>query len=144
LVWGWRAVSPNWRGFWQDDTPAERPLDYDDEDNVKAVVFLTDGLAVVQIYSAYGLRSDGRLGSTNSSIAAQEVNSRLQTVCESMKAQDIIIFTIMFDLNNPTVESLYRDCATSEEHFFDSPTGEDLDVAFRKIGRQLTNLRLTQ
>ncbi len=144
LVWGWRTVSPNWRGFWRDDTPAERPLDYEDVDNVKAVVFLTDGLAVVQIYSAYGLRSDGRLGSTNSSIAAQEVNNRLQTVCESMKAQDIIIFTIMFDLNNPTVESLYRDCATSDEHFFDSPTGEDLDVAFRKIGRQLTNLRLTQ
>lgn len=144
MVWGWRALSPVWRGNWGNDIPNDRPLDYDDENNIKAVVFMTDGLASVFDYTAYGLRSEERLGTSNFTLANQEVDSRLLTVCNSMKDQDIQVFTIMFDLNSPTVETLYRDCATSDEHFFDSPTGEDLEAAFKKIGRQLTNLRLSQ
>src|SRR5690606_21837727 len=29
LAWGWRALSPNWRGMWGGATPADLPLDYD-------------------------------------------------------------------------------------------------------------------
>ncbi len=144
MVWGWRAISPIWRGEWGNDIPNDRPLDYDVEGNVKAIVFMTDGLASVFNYTAYGLRSEERLGTSNFDLANQEVDSRLLTVCNSMKEQGIQVFTIMFDLNSPTVETLYRDCATSDEHFFDSPTGEDLEAAFAKIGRQLTNLRLSR
>ena len=144
MVWGWRSLSPVWRGKWGNDVPNDRPLDYDDEDNIKAIVFMTDGLASVFDYTAYGLRSEERLGTSNFFLANQEVDNRLLTVCNSMKDQDIEVFTIMFDLNSPTVETLYRDCATSDEHFFDSPTGEDLEFAFKKIGRQLTNLRLSR
>jgi len=144
MVWGWRAISPTWRGHWGAEVPADRPLDYDADNNIKAVVFMTDGLASVFDYTAYGLRSEERLGTSNVSLANQEIDSRLLNVCNSMKDENIQVFTIMFDLNSPTVETLYRDCATSDEHFFDSPTGEDLEIAFKKIGRRLTNLRLTQ
>lgn len=144
LVWGWRALSPVWRGDWGGEIPQDRPLDYDSEGNIKAIVFMTDGEASVFDYTAYGLRSEERLGTSNFTLANQEVDNRLLAVCNSMKDEGIQIFTIMFDLNNPTVETLYRDCATSDEHFFDTPTGEDLEAAFRKIGRQLTNLRLTR
>lgn len=144
MAWGWRSISPTWQGNWGKDTPADRPLDYNVKSNIKALVFMTDGLASVFDYTAYGLRSEERLGTSNHSLANQEVDRRLLTVCNSMKDQGIQVFTIMFDLNNPTVETLYRNCATSDEHFFDSPTGEDLETAFKKIGRQLTNLRLSQ
>ncbi len=144
MVWGWRSISPTWQGSWGKDIPADRPLGYDETNNIKALVFMTDGLASVFDYTAYGLRSEERLGTSNFSLANQEVDGRLLTVCSSMKDQGIQVFTIMFDLNSPTVETLYRDCATSDEHFFDSPTGEDLEAAFKKIGRQLTNLRLSK
>lgn len=29
LSWGWRTLSPGWRGLWGGATPATLPLDYD-------------------------------------------------------------------------------------------------------------------
>ncbi len=43
MVWGWRVLSPRWRGLWGGNTPNTRPLDYDASDTDKVVVMLTDG-----------------------------------------------------------------------------------------------------
>lgn len=43
LGWGWRALSPDWRGMWGGNTPADLPLDYDAPLTDKVVVLLTDG-----------------------------------------------------------------------------------------------------
>ncbi|MGR3484967.1 MAG: pilus assembly protein TadG-related protein [Paracoccaceae bacterium] len=50
-IWGWRSISPRWRGLWPDleeawpgpDGPRDMPLDYDEEMMNKVVVLLTDG-----------------------------------------------------------------------------------------------------
>lgn len=48
LVWGWRSISPNWRGYWRNsngsDIDTSLPLDYDVSGGSKAVVVMTDGL----------------------------------------------------------------------------------------------------
>ncbi|MEN3952823.1 TadE/TadG family type IV pilus assembly protein [Iodidimonas sp. SYSU 1G8] len=44
LAWGWRALSPEWRGLWGGDTPAEYPLDYNTENWDKVLILLTDGV----------------------------------------------------------------------------------------------------
>jgi len=48
LAWGWRTVSPNWRGYWKYDNGtairSDLPYDYDRPETVKAVVVMTDGL----------------------------------------------------------------------------------------------------
>jgi hypothetical protein len=48
LVWGWRSISPNWRGFWRRSNgagiDATLPLDYTEPGSSKAVVVMTDGL----------------------------------------------------------------------------------------------------
>ena len=119
MVWGWRSLSPTWRGNWGTGIPADRPLDYDADDNIKAIVFMTDGQASIFDYTAYGLLSEERLGTSDVTLANQEIDDRLLAVCNSMKAEGIQIFTIMFDLDSPVVEALYRDCATSAEHFFE-------------------------
>src|SRR5690606_21868159 len=41
LVWGWRALSPRWRGLWGND--AALPLDYDADHMSKVVILMTDG-----------------------------------------------------------------------------------------------------
>jgi len=43
LAWGWRVISPRWRGLWGGDTPDELPLDYHTTNMHKVVVLLTDG-----------------------------------------------------------------------------------------------------
>ena len=40
LVWGWRTLSPKWRGLWGD---ADLPLDYGTDFMDKVVVIMTDG-----------------------------------------------------------------------------------------------------
>ncbi len=146
LVWGWRAISPSWRSLWGGATPNNRPLDYDDEDSIKAVVFMTDGQADIEpnLYTAYGLLKDKQLGTKKESKAEEELNDRLATICTDMKEAGIEIYTIMFALDDEDIETLYRNCASSAAHFFNSPTGEQLQAAFRQIGGRLSALRLAR
>ena len=143
LIWGWRTLSPRWRGYWGAPTPSEMPLDYDEPDLVKAIVFMTDGIADIGWeLMAYGFLDEGNLGTTNENLAEDEVNERLSTICEAIKDEGIKIFSVMFAVSDPTVESIYRDCASEPAYFFNSPTGDQLEAAFESIGRQLASLRL--
>lgn len=145
LVWGWRTISPRWQGDWGAPTPNDMPLDYEEPDLVKAVVFMTDGIADIGWeLMAYGFLDEGNLGTTNEALAEAEINTRLTTICEAMKAEGIQIFSVMFAVTDATVENTYRNCASEPENFFNSPTGEELDAAFDQIGRRLASLRISQ
>ncbi len=162
LAWGWRVLSPDWRGMWGGDTPAELPLDYGTALMEKVVVILTDGVNQWYDwpgglpgqpdqatypdadYTAYGRLSEGRLGTTNNGDANDEINDRMLAACNAMKAEGIILYTITFKLSNSTTQQLYRDCATDDEHYFNSPTNEDLADAFHQIGEKLSNLLIFQ
>jgi hypothetical protein len=43
LAWGWRFLSPRWRGLWDGDLPDELPLPYEEQNMEKVVILLTDG-----------------------------------------------------------------------------------------------------
>lgn len=145
LVWGWRTISPQWKGLWHGPTPNDMPLDYEEPDLVKAVVFMTDGIADIGWeLMAYGFLSEGNLGTTNEALAEAEINTRLGTICEAIKAEGVQIFSVMFAVSDPTIETTYRDCASQPDYFFNSPTGDQLEIAFRQIGRKLASLRLAQ
>jgi Flp pilus assembly protein TadG len=143
FTWGWRTVSPRWQGEWGS---AAAPVAYDHPSIGKAIIFMTDGVAdwSRQYYTAYGFLRDGRLGTQNERRAEAEVNDRLLETCELAKREGIEVYTVMFALNNATIERDYRACASSDEHFFDAPDGDALEAAFRDIAGQLTSLRLTQ
>lgn len=152
LVWGWRTLSPQWRTLWGAPTPDDMPFDYGKPLMDKVVVMLTDGNNQWydhppsgpdgSDYGGYGRLGWGRLGTTNSGAALTEVNSRMLQTCTAMKAHGIIIYTITFQLNNNTTKQLYRDCATGPTYYFDSPSNSELQTVFRKIGDELSNLRI--
>lgn len=145
LVWGWRAISPRWRGLWKGETPDTAPLDYDEPNVVKAVVFMTDGIPDIGWeLMAYGFLKDGNLGTTNDEVAEAEITTRLGKVCQSMKDEGVLIFSVMFAVTDPTIEATFRNCASEPANFFNSPTGDQLNAAFEKIGRRLASLRITQ
>ena len=155
LSWGWRVLSPNWRGVWHTDD-ASLPKDYDEPLMDKVAIILTDGVNQFydhgssgpdgSDYTAYGRRHWNRLGlgSTSSGNSTNEINARMSTTCEAMKQEGIIIYTITFQLSNSSTQSLYRNCATSDAHYFNSPSNEELQLVFRRIGNELSNLRITQ
>lgn len=149
LVWGWRVVSPRWRGLWTGGyDAANMPLDYGTENMEKVIVLLTDGQnywsGYGSYYNAHGYIWDGRLGTTSWSVAMDEMDNRTAQICENIKDTGIILYTILFQENDPSTDAMYEACATTGNHYYNSPTNEDLQVAFRKIAGELSNLRIAE
>ncbi len=152
LVWGWRALSPDWRGLWSsgesDPIPPDLPLDHDEPYMSKVIVLMTDGdnQWYKQDYTAYRYPDDGLIAGTS-------VDDRMLAACEALKQDGIVVYAITFGTGvNSATADLYRACASAPDQnvyfpgrkYFDAPTGDDLRAAFGAIGGQLTELRLTQ
>lgn len=136
-VWAWRLLSP--------DAPFTEGTTYDDEEWDKAAVIMTDGQNTTSnsVYTGYGYRWEGRLGSTYSSSARDELDDRLDDVCTAMKNEGIYVYTIVFALDSTSVENMMRDCATDPSMFYVADE-TDLSSVFQTIGKQLSELRLSR
>lgn len=146
-VWGWRMLSPKWRGLWGGDMDTySLPLDYNSKNMSKAAVIMTDGENVMSssIYTAYGWLSEGRLGTTSANSAKTALNSRLSTVCTAMKNAGIIVYTVAFKNPGTSTQSLLKSCATQDSFYFNSPTATELQTAFKQIGDSLSSLRVSR
>lgn len=146
-VWAWRMLSPRWQGLWGGEMNAnDLPLAYNTPLMNKAVVIMTDGENTMSnsSHTAYWYLSDRKLGTSNQSTAVTRLNERLSAVCTSMKNNNIIVYTVAFREPGSNIEALLRSCATQSEYYFDSPTGEELQEAFRMIGDSLSNLRVSR
>ena len=146
-VWGWRLISPRWRGVWGGSMNTNNlPLNYNTPLMSKAVIIMTDGENTMSNTdrTAYWYLSNNRLGTTNATTAVTNLNTKLTTVCNAMKAQGILVYTILFEENTASVIDLMRNCATSPDYFFNSPDEATLEAAFHAIGDSLANLRISK
>ncbi len=155
LAWGWRMISPKWRGLWGGEMDANNlPLDYNSPLMNKAIILMTDGDNTISNgkYSAYGYPSAGQLGpnpcpSGDCTNGINEVNTRTSTVCNNIKANNsnVIIYTIALGTSiGTTAKTMLQNCASKPEYYFDSPTTDDLASAFNQIGDSLANLRISK
>lgn len=148
-VWGWRLLSPQWRNQWGGAMDANNlPLDYDEPLSQKAIILMTDGKNTMFPYSytAYRFLSDGHLGTTSSSsIAKTTLDTKTTTVCNSMKTNGILIYSIVFgEDSDASTKALMKACASEEDYFFDSPSQTELKAAFKAIGDSLSKLRVSK
>ncbi|MBV8938885.1 MAG: pilus assembly protein [Alphaproteobacteria bacterium] len=146
-VWGWRMLSPRWRGVWGGEMNANAlPLDYNTPNMSKALILMTDGLNTMDdfTHTAYWLLHDGRLGTTDQAAAIQTLDSRTLQVCNSLKSNGVIIYTIGFGNTGDVNPDLLKGCASQPSFFFLAPTNDQLAAAFHAIGDSLTNLRVSQ
>ena len=81
-------------------------------------------------------------GIFNTAYANGTSNYQALEVCDAMKDNGVQVYTIGFEAPSGA-ESTLRNCASSEEHYFDADNGAELKAAFVSIAKQLTNLRLT-
>lgn len=117
LSFGWHVISPN--------PPFAQGAPYDKEDNLKAIVLLTDGR---QTSNAWGK-------SESSSVRNGEEN--LEDLCNGIKDKDVLMVTVAFDLRDNATKQRLRNCATSKAYAFDADTNAELSVAFGQIAQQL-------
>ena len=127
MVWGWRALSPRWRGVWPGDPTL--PLDYNTPLMDKVAIIMTDGENTPWL--------------TGDPLTQSETNDQLLAECAAMKAEGIKIYTITFQAP-ATLDPIFQTCATTADMHFTSPTNADLENVFRIIGAELSNLRISE
>ena len=162
LAWGWRTLSPSWRGLWGN---ADLPLDYHTDFMEKVVVLLTDGNnefydltdsddpGKPSDFTAYGrVNAPGPVGlnKTTTGDGVAVLNARMLETCAAMKAllggePKIKIYTIIFGTKpSATTKALYEKCATTPAMYYYAPDNASLASAFKAIGGQLANLRIVE
>jgi hypothetical protein len=66
-------------------------------------------------------------------------------MCEAMKAEGIIIYTLTFGgTPDAGTQTLYRECATEEDMYFHAPSSSTLLQAFVQIADELSPLRIAE
>lgn len=137
MAWGYRMISP--------EAPFEEGAPWDNPHWRKVVVMMTDGDNTENSrYSSYWFTNKNSMNVT-------KFDTRFAETCEDMKAQGVIIYTVLFNYEdengNPVINentrNYYRNCASSPDQHYDAPTQEDLIDVFQQISRELSNLHIT-
>lgn len=131
-LWGWNMISPRWRGFWNHSSasaelPSPLPLNYNVANMNKVVILLTDGEIV-----------------DSPQAKVTQGYSRLNTICNRMKNNNIVVYPITLHVTNMQARNAMRACATSNQHYFHVPPGGSLDKVFEQIADSLANLRISR
>ncbi|HKP23225.1 MAG TPA: TadE/TadG family type IV pilus assembly protein [Dongiaceae bacterium] len=147
-VWGWRLLSPDWRGLWGGDMDSnDLPLEYDEPLSQKAMILMTDGNNTMsrEIYTAYGWLDDNHLGTTSETTAVTKLNNKTTAICNAMKAKGVLIYTIVFGSGSNTAsKNMMKNCASETDFYFFSPSSDALKTAFKAIGDSLSKLRISR
>jgi Flp pilus assembly protein TadG len=144
--WGYYMLSPSWRSAIADAGLGAGPANFDKRKVAKVAILMTDG----QFNTAF---AKGR-GAPNSQSQGQTSRNNAENICANMKRDGIEIFTIGFDLNDPTMtvterdqaKSVLKNCSTADtsslKHYYEAATGTELADAFGEITRNIEKLTI--
>ena len=155
-MWGWRLLSP--------EAPFTDGVAYDDAEWQKAIVIMTDGINSIAsssghwntINTAYGFGLEERLGQgiDTASEMRDEIDNKTIRICQRMKDEGVLVYTILFDINNPSISNtdrtkirdMFKACATKPEapYYNDALKDQDLKDAFGGIAADLVDLHISK
>jgi len=146
MMWGWHVLSPN--------APFADGVAYGTAGTTKIAVLMTDGdnnyndqysNSNQSNYGAYGYIWQGRLnGLTETSTDAErttEIDKKLKTTCDNMKAQNIKIYSVGV-MVSANAQALLSYCASSSDYYFNVTDPAQLNAAFAQIAGQISNLTI--
>ncbi len=137
-AWAWYMLSPNWSSLW---SASSQPQAYGTDNLRKIAILMTDGEYNTQ-YDSNGINTD----QSGASPANGTSTNQARALCAAMKAKDITIYTVGFDLgghNSESYQTLYQ-CASDPKKFYSADDGEQLKQAFRDIAIKLSSLYLSK
>ncbi len=147
-MWGWRTLSPG--------APFTEGVSYDDGQWQKAIVIMTDGTNSIastdthrgSIATVYGFAEEERMGEGINDVGdmQDEMDAKMLRICQRMKDEGILVYTIMFGLNNDGVEDLFQACSTEPDapYFHNASDGDDLSEAFSEVASDLVQLHVSK
>ena len=145
LMWGWHLLSPN--------APFADGVAYNTPQVSKIIVMMTDGQnentpnsnSDASFYSGDGYIWQNRLGMTSGTQAQRQaaLDANETTVCNNMKAQGIIIYTVRIDVTDNNY-GVIQACASSADKFYNVVDVSQLNAVFQAIAGSIENLRISQ
>ena len=137
LIWGWNMLTPE-----EPLSEARSAADMSSLGGTKVLVLMTDGANTVSPngtdHSVYAPHAETSYGD------GTYTDTLTSTICENIKADGIQVYTVLFDVSDPGIESILRNCATSPDMSYVAADSAALIAAFEAIGAQLKDVRLTQ
>ncbi|PTW62311.1 Flp pilus assembly protein TadG [Breoghania corrubedonensis] len=150
VVWGWRALSPAepFTGGRRLDDPAL-------PGHRRIMILMTDGANTyewydknpnISKYNAYGYVTEGRAETTDSSWTVHTtMNARTAEACTNAKTDGgVEIYTIAFQVSDQSTLDMLEDCATKPSMAYKSESNSELTLAFAKIAKEITRLRVSR
>ena len=117
MEFGWHLLTPN--------APFDQTTSDTNDDLLQAVVLLTDGEQTQNAWGPGGSRS------------TENGERNLSDMCREMKAQNILVITVAFELDDEDTEERLRGCASGAEYFYVAEDNAQLSNSFKSITRQL-------
>lgn len=153
LSWGWKFLSPT--------PPFTEGLPYGEAN--KVIILMTDGVneivptyhlnfgapyeydaPTITEYTGRGHVRINHFGVRTRPELNAKVNESLLATCSAVKAKGITIYTVVFNIPDQTLYSLYDQCASSPAHAYKAEDTAALIRVFREISETIRPLRLVQ
>jgi hypothetical protein len=143
LMWGWRVLSPG--------EPFTEGRSYDDPENTKYLILMTDGENWHQAmsthnkssYHSFGYAANNRLGTTyTTSALVSQMNAKTLAACQNAKDVGIKVFTVAFRLSEGPTRTMLTSCASGPAEAHVASDGASLVRAFESIAREIAQLRI--
>jgi Mg-chelatase subunit ChlD len=132
LLWGWNMLD------------SQEPLDkaktaaaIKDMGGTKAIVLMTDGQNTLAPYSPIHRGWDGASDWAKG-------DAKTKTLCENIKADGIVVYTVSFMVTDAGAKSLLANCASDTSKAYSADSAAALASAFKEIGQSMTAMRLSK
>ena len=133
LIWGQRVLSPG-EPFDNAPIPGE-------PEKRKVMVLMTDGINTTEIKedatSQDQWRAPPYIASVDNDEVADEANAATARLCQSVKDDGIEIYTIAFQVTDPTTQNLLRNCASSADKALTADSNAALIAEFERLANVL-------
>lgn len=128
MGWAWSLLTP--QAPFSDAIPFE---DLPKVNGVKALMVMTDGA---------NTRAPDY--PTHNSGSVSLANNLTEEICAQVKAQDIVIYTVAFEVTDASIKDILSDCASGPANYFDAKDSKSLATAFNSIAASLRNISLSK
>ena len=123
LLWGWRQL----------DRSAPLTVAAPASAGDRILVLMTDGENTKSKLPG----QDAHRGNSKA-----DADARTAQLCDAVKASEVTIYTIAFQVDDGATRNLLQDCASSSSNFFRARNAQELVAAFDAIGDSLKGLRV--
>ncbi|MGB6231263.1 MAG: pilus assembly protein [Litorimonas sp.] len=122
LMWGWRTLNGS--------APLSRTVDPKVE---KVMILMTDG-------DNTRFKGGDRHEVRNRN---EDANDKTQDICDAVKAEDILIYTIAYEVTDADTKTLLKNCSSGRSYAYDATNASELSQAFEDIANSLNELRIS-